>query len=41
MACEESAQACASIEEVTDFEEAPQTDIKALRTVAEADIKAP
>ena len=38
---EEAAQARASIKEATDFEEAPQTDIKAPRTVAETDIKAP
>ena len=37
---EEAAQARASIKEATDFEEAPKTDNKAPRTVAETDNKA-
>ena len=41
MACEEAAQAHASIKEVINFEEVPQTDIKALQMVAEMDVKAP
>ena len=37
---EEAAQARASIKEATNFEKAPETDIKAPRTVAETDIEA-